>query len=202
VPVRFDCHSCGEPWWAPPANGCPRCGYGATGTPDPIIWSVGNLPGTSVFVTAQLRDFDRFHGFVADGFASFIDVAGDAGFVWRPDAETIAAAGIAYARIPIEDTNVDLPDDAFDVAATELAAADGKVLFFCAAGLKRSTHLLYGVLRRRHDAATARSLVAAARPMADRFAPYIAAAERWAAHADTTAPARADGSAVLARADP
>lgn len=168
MPVRFDCHSCGQPWWAPPGNGCPRCGYGAVGTPDPIIWGHGQVPGTSIFVSAQMRDADRFAGFVRQGIGTFVDVAGDNSYVWRPDDEAIRAAGVAYARIPLEDTNVDLPDSAFSAVEQALGAAQGSVLLFCAAGLKRAPHLLYGVLRARgHEPEDAWSRVASARPMTE-----------------------------------
>jgi hypothetical protein len=181
MPVRFDCQTCGEPWWAPPANGCPRCGYWATATPDPIVWTVGQVPGTSIFLTGQMRDPDRFLRFVRRGFGTFVDVAGDAGYVWRPDSAMIAAAGVEYVRIPLEDDNVDLPDKAFGRLADVLDGVSGDALVFCAAGLKRAPHLLYGLLRRGgHDADEAWALVSAARPMTDRFRPYIAAAERWA----------------------
>jgi len=184
VPVRFDCQTCGEPWWAPPANGCPRCGYEARATPDPIIWTYGHVEGTRVWITGQMRTPPRFDGFVLRGFGTFVDVAGDAHYVWRPDEETIESAGVTYVRIPLEDTNVDLPDTAFDAVASVVDQAEGEVLLFCAAGLKRAPHLLYGVLRMRgHETDDAWALVNAARPMTGRFEPYIDAAERWAATA-------------------
>src|SRR5947207_12526836 len=144
MPVRFDCQTCGEPWWAPPANGCPRCGYWATATPDPIVWTVGQIPRTQIFLTGQMRDPGRFHDFVRRGFGTFVDVAGDAAYVWRPDADMIDAAGIRYVRIPLEDDNVDLPDEAFARVAAVLESASGDTLVFCAAGLKRAPHLPYG----------------------------------------------------------
>jgi protein tyrosine phosphatase (PTP) superfamily phosphohydrolase (DUF442 family) len=182
VPVWFDCDTCGERWWAPPANGCPRCGYGVTATPDPIIWSSGRLPGTRIFITGQMRTPERFAEFVQSGIQAFVDVAGDAEYIWRPKAETIARAGVQYTRIAVEDTNIDLPDEAFAALSRALDEATGDVLVFCAAGLKRAPHLLYGVLRQRgHEANEAWELVAEARPMTDRFQPYLDAAERWAA---------------------
>jgi protein tyrosine phosphatase (PTP) superfamily phosphohydrolase (DUF442 family) len=181
MPVRFDCQTCGEPWWAPPGNGCPTCGYDAVATPDPIIWSCGQVPGTRIFVTGQMRDANRFAGFVGDGFRTFVDVAGDAAYVWRPDETAIRAAGVAYTRIPLEDTNVELPGRAFAAVRDALEAATGDTLLFCAAGLKRAPHLLYGVLLGRgYEPRHAWRLVAAARPMTEQFAPYIADAERWA----------------------
>jgi protein tyrosine phosphatase (PTP) superfamily phosphohydrolase (DUF442 family) len=184
VPVRFDCHSCRQPWWAPPGNGCPRCGYGVTATPDPIIWTTGRVPETNVLVSAQLRDAERFAGFVRDGISSFVDVAGDAEYVWRPDPDAVRSAGIDYTKIPIEDTNLDLPGTAFSAVDEALSVASGDVLLFCAAGLKRAPHLLYGVLRSRgHDPAEAWSLVAAARPMTEPYDPYIKSAEAWARQA-------------------
>ena len=180
MPVRFDCQTCGQPWWAPPANGCPRCGYDARAIPDPIVWTCGHVPGTRVSLSGQMRNPARFACFLVRGISTFVDVAGDAHYVWRPDEETIASAGIAYVRISLEDTNVDLPDAAFDAVAAVVDRADEDVLLFCAAGLKRAPHLLYGVLRARgHEADEAWGMVQAARPMTDRFPPYIDAAERW-----------------------
>ena len=133
-------------------------------------------------MSAQLRDQARFVSFVGDGFAAFVDAAGDAPYVWRPGPDAVRDARVEYARIAVEDTNVDLPDDAFASVNEALGQASGKVLLFCAAGLKRSPHLLYGVLRARgHSAAAAWSMVATARPFADRFEPYIVSAERWVA---------------------
>jgi protein tyrosine phosphatase (PTP) superfamily phosphohydrolase (DUF442 family) len=181
VPVRFDCNTCGSAWWAPPANGCPRCGYDATATPDPIIWRTGRVPGTNIFISGQMRDPERFAQFVSEGFRTFVDVAGDAAYIWRPDEATIRAAGVAYTRIPLEDTNVELPAPAFTAVREALDGATGDTLLFCAAGLKRAPHLLYGVLRGRgHRPDRAWALVSAARPMTDQFAPYIGDAERWA----------------------
>jgi protein tyrosine phosphatase (PTP) superfamily phosphohydrolase (DUF442 family) len=118
------------------------------------------------------------------GFGTFVDVAGDANYVWRPDESMIEAAGVTYVRVPLEDTNVDLPEAAFEAVRDAVEGADGDVLLFCAAGLKRAPHLLYGVLRARgHSADRAWEVVAAARPMTDRFQPYIDAAERWATSA-------------------
>lgn len=182
MPVRFDCQSCGEPWWAPPANGCPRCGYFARATPDPVIWTCGQVAGTSVWITGQMRTPPRFDSFVLRGFGTFVDVAGDAHYVWRPDEPAIEAAGVTYVRIPLEDTNVDLPDEAFDAVRTALDRVEGAALLFCAAGLKRAPHLLYGVLRARGQGAEeAWARISAARPMTEPFQPYVTAAERWAA---------------------
>jgi protein tyrosine phosphatase (PTP) superfamily phosphohydrolase (DUF442 family) len=184
MPVRFDCQTCGEPWWAPPANGCPRCGYDARAIPDPIIWTCGQVPGTRLSITGQMRNPVRFDCFLARGISTFVDVAGDAHYVWRPDDETIEFAGVTYVRIPLEDTNVDLPDAAFDAVAAVVDRSDEDVLLFCAAGLKRAPHLMYGVLRARgHEPAEAWTLVKAARPITEQFDPYIEAAERWAATA-------------------
>jgi protein tyrosine phosphatase (PTP) superfamily phosphohydrolase (DUF442 family) len=138
MPVRFDCLTCGEPWWAPPSNGCPNCGYEARATPDPIIWTCRQVVGTRISITGQMRNPARFGCLLARGFGTFVDVAGDAHYVWRPDGATIEAAGIAYIRIPLEDTNVDLPDFAFEIVRDVLDDADGEVLLFCAAGLKRA----------------------------------------------------------------
>jgi hypothetical protein len=186
VPVRFDCLECDQPWWSPPATGCPRCGNEATARPDPAIWEVGRVPGTRIFVSAQLRDQARFDQLVASGIQAFVDVAGDMPYVWRPEAEAAEARGVVYTRIrEVEDTNVDLPARAFATVTQALEAAEARehdVLLFCAAGLKRAPHLLYGVLRRRgHDAESAWGLIRAARPLADPFPVYVEAAERWAA---------------------
>jgi len=184
MPVRFDCHSCREPWWAPPGNGCPRCGYAARATPDPIVWEVGRVPNTPILVSGQMRDSERFAAFVRRGIGSFIDVAGDASYVWRPDDSAVQAAGVAYVRIPLEDTNVELAREAFTAVAEALEQADGNALVFCAAGLKRAPHLVYGVLRLRgDDRSEAWAKVAAARPMTEPFQPYIDSAERWLASA-------------------
>lgn len=143
------------------------------------------MRGTPVTITGQMRNPARFGCFLACGFRTFVDAAGDADYVWRPDPDDVAAARVTYVRIPIEDTNVDLPDTAFEAVASALDGAEGDVLLFCAAGLKRAPHLLYGVLRARGDGpADAWGRVQAARPMTDRFQPYIDAAERWA-HART-----------------
>ncbi len=142
------------------------------------------MAGTRVWITGQMRTPPRFDGFVLRGFGTFVDVAGDAHYVWRPEQEAIESAGVAYFRIPLEDTNVDLPDAAFDAVHEALINADGETLLFCAAGLKRAPHLLYGVLRAQgRDEEDAWSVVQAARPMTERFQPYIDAAERWAAGA-------------------
>lgn len=186
MPLRFDCHACRKPWWTPPANGCPRCGYGTPATPDPVIWEVGWVPGTAVFLSAQMRDPRRFGDLVDRGFVAFVDVAGDAPYVWRPSGSEIEAAGVSYTRVRgVEDTNVDLPDRAFDAVTTavELSAPGlRRLLVFCAAGLKRAPHLLYGVLLRHgYGRAEAWNAVLAARPFVERFPPYVSAAERWAA---------------------
>lgn len=157
-------------------------------TPDPVIWTVGQIPGARVFLTGQLRNLSRFQGFVQSGIGFFVDVAGDAPYVWRPEPDAIAAAGVVYRRVRgVEDTNIDLPDAAFDAVAQALGEAahlDREALVFCAAGLKRSPHLLYGVLRRGGlPAAAAWEAVLAARPFAEQFPPYVAAAERWATRA-------------------
>lgn len=185
MPVRFDCQECGEPWWTPPANGCPRCGYGAVATPDPVIWTVGQLPGSRVFLSAQLRDAERFATFVRNGIRVFVDVAGDAPYVWRPDPTAVKSARVIYTRIRgVEDTNIDLPDAAFEAVAEALEDARRRAtntLLFCAAGLKRSPHLLYGALRRQGLSKVASwDAVRAARPFVEQFEPYVAAAERWA----------------------
>jgi len=87
----------------------------------------------------------------------------------------------------VEDTNVDLPDWAFDRVASAMSSTrEGRdrVLLFCAAGLKRSPHLMYGLLRRSgKDRGEAWRRVEAARPFTAPFGPYIASAERWAAAA-------------------
>jgi hypothetical protein len=183
MPVRFECMSCDEAWWAPPGNGCPRCGEQAEAIPDPVVWTVGEVPGTNVSISGQLLERGRFHRIVGAGITVFVDVAGAHAYVWRPTAEDIRAAGVSYVRIEgVEDTNRDLPDRAFDELLAALDSAEEcSVLLFCAAGLKRSPHLMYGVLRRRgHDRADAWGRIAAARPFTDPFEPYIDAAERWA----------------------
>jgi hypothetical protein len=189
MPVRFDCLECRETWWSPPATGCPRCGDLVAAEPDPIIWQVGRVPGTRIFLSGQLRDEARFRELLRSGIRAFVDVAGARPYVWRPPPTAAARAGVSYTLVDgVEDTNLDLPDTAFaGVAAGLDAAAEEKrdVLLFCAAGLKRSPHLLYGVLLRRGlDPRAAWSSVQAARPMADPFGPYLAAAERWASRAD------------------
>ena len=184
MPVRFDCHSCEQPWWSPPANGCPRCGTHAVATPDPIVWTVGRVPDTEVSISGQLLDLERFHALVRAGFDAFVDVAGDLGYVWRPSTTDVRAAGVRYVRVEeVEDTNLDLPDRAFDEVAAALEPK-AMTLLFCAAGLKRSPHLMYGVLRRRGDDPDAAwGRVQSARPFTAPFAPYVAAAERWVSRA-------------------
>lgn len=181
MPVAFDC-PCGTRWWSPPQIECPACGPTVTAVPDPIVWSVGTVPGTTISISAQLRDRDRFEELVAAGAETFVDVAGAAPYVWRPAPSEIEAAGVEYVRVDgVEDLNVDLPAFAFD-AVHDVLAADRRTLVFCAAGLKRSPHLVYGVLRRRGlDPQGAWDAVAAARPFADRWQPYVDAAERWLA---------------------
>jgi protein tyrosine phosphatase (PTP) superfamily phosphohydrolase (DUF442 family) len=140
------------------------------------------VAGTPVSITGQMRNPARFACFLVRGFRTFVDVAGDAHYVWRPDEPTIEASRVNYVRVPLEDTNLDLPDVAFEAVRDAVDAADGEVLLFCAAGLKRAPHLLYGVLRLRgHDAESAWDLVKAARPITEPFQPYIDAAERWVA---------------------
>ena len=73
----LDCQTCGEPWWAPPANGCPRCGYDARAIPDPVIWTCGQVLGTPVWITGQMRNPARFACFLARGISTFVDVAGE-----------------------------------------------------------------------------------------------------------------------------
>jgi protein tyrosine phosphatase (PTP) superfamily phosphohydrolase (DUF442 family) len=129
-----------------------------------------------------MRNPARFGCFLARGMSTFVDVAGDAHYVWRPDEAAIEAAGVTYTRIPLEDNNLDLPDEAFDAVQVALDHARGDALLFCAAGLKRAPHLLYGVLRARGEGAEeAWDRISAARPMTDRYEPYLSAAERWAA---------------------
>ena len=118
------------------------------------------------------------------GFDAFVDVAGGLGYVWRPSAEEIRAAGVRYVRVEeVEDTNLDLPDRAFDEVGAALEPR-ATTLLFCAAGLKRSPHLMYGVLRRSgDDPETAWRRVQSARPFTAPFEPYVAAAERWVSRA-------------------
>ena len=188
MPVAFDCE-CGQRWWSPPHVTCTVCGPSATATPDPIIWSVDRIPlpwRGAIFLSAQLRDPERFADVAALGIRVFVDVAGGAHYVWRPSAEAIAAAGATYVEIPgVEDLNRDLPHFAFQRVAEALGdavATEQKALLFCAAGLKRSPHLLYGVLRGwGFGARAAWEAIVAARPFVDPWRPYIDAAERWAA---------------------
>lgn len=190
MPVAFDCE-CGSRWWSPPDVGCVSCGPGGSSTPDPVVWSVDRVPGTDWFLSAQLRDRNRFAEIVSLGISSFIDVAGGASYVWRPTQEEIVERGVRYIRIDgVEDTNVGLPDFAFDQVAAALVDAETMrqgALLFCAAGLKRSPHLLYGVLRSRgHDRDSAWATLATARPFVDAWHPYLNAAERWVARGALT----------------
>lgn len=151
-----------------------------------MIWSVSAIRGTRLALSAQMRDVTRFRELVGAGIELFVDVAGDRHYVWRPDAAEISRHGVEYVRIDgVEDTNVDLPEFAFDRVAESLelsAAAGRRALVFCAAGLKRSPHLLYGVLRSwRWDADAAWAAIVEARPFVDAWAPYLDSAERWAA---------------------
>jgi len=182
VPVAFDC-ACGIRWFSPPEIACPRCGSDVASTPDPVVWSVGQIPDTSVFLSGHLRNDERFMELVGSGIEVFVDVAGSAPYVWRPDEDAVRHFGVRYVRIDgVEDINVDLPDFAFDAAAAALDEARHGVstLLFCAAGLKRSPHLLYGVLRSwDYGAKPAWDAVVSARPFVDPWGPYLAAAERW-----------------------
>ena len=184
MPVGFDC-ACGFRWFSPPAIACPRCGPRVASTPDPIIWSAGQVPGTSIWLTAQMRDEERFARFVEQGIEVFVDVAGSASYIWRPDAASVREHEIRYVRVDdVDDTNIDLPEFAFDAVASALeeGRAGRSSIVFCAAGLKRSPHLLYGVLRSwGYDAASAWAAVSAARPFVDQWDPYLVAAERWVA---------------------
>jgi hypothetical protein len=129
-----------------------------------------------------MRDPERFDSLVAAGFERFVDIAGAGHFVWRPDEATVARSRVEYLRIDgVEDTNVDLPDFAFD-EVTAAIDGDRRTLVFCASGLKRSPHLVYGALRRTGlDEDRAWAAVVEARPFVDRWEPYVAAAERWLA---------------------
>ena len=78
-----------------------------------------------VWITGQMWNPARFACFLTRGISTFVDVAGDARYVWRPDNEAIDTAGVVYVRIPLEDTNVDLPDVAFDAVRERPRGADG-----------------------------------------------------------------------------
>ena len=149
MPVRFDCQACGEPWWAPPANGCPRCGYDARAIPDPIIWTCGQVAGTRIWITGQMRTPPRFDGFVSAASTPSSTSPATPTTSGARTSAAVEAVGVRYVRIPVEDTNVDLPDEAFEAVRGALDSAEGDTVLFCAAGLKRAPHLLYGVLRRR-----------------------------------------------------
>jgi hypothetical protein len=188
MPVAFDCE-CGQRWWSPPDVTCTVCGPSATATPDPVIWSVDRIQlpwRDGIFLSAQLRDAARFAEVAALGIRVFVDVAGGAPYVWRPSADEIAAAGVTYVEIAgVEDLNTDLPPFAFRRVAEALGhavATEQKTLLFCAAGLKRSPHLLYGVLRSwRFTPRSAWKAIVDARPFVDPWQPYLEAAERWVA---------------------
>jgi predicted protein tyrosine phosphatase len=147
------------------------------------VWSVSSISGTALYLSAQMRDEARFGDLVGRGIEVFIDIAGAAPYVWRPGEAAIVRAGVRYIRVyDVEDTNIDLPDSAFATVAAALdeARAGCPSVVFCAAGLKRSPHLVYGVLRSwgyRPEAAWA--AIVAARPFVDPWPPYLAAAERW-----------------------
>lgn len=184
MPVAFDC-ACGTRWFSPPEIACPRCGPDVASTPDPVVWSVGQIPDTAVFLSGHLRNDERFMELVGSGIEVFVDVAGSAPYVWRPDEEAVASSGARYVRIDgVEDNNIDIPDFAFGAVAAALADARQGVrtLVFCAAGLKRSPHLLYVVLRSwGYGTTSAWDAVIAARPFVDPWERYLAAAERWLA---------------------
>jgi hypothetical protein len=184
VPVGFDC-PCGHRWWSPPDIHCPTCGPGIAAQPDPIVWSLSAVPGTSLYLSGHLRTTERFQELVAAGIEVFVDIAGAAPYVWRPSDEAIAQAGVRYECVDgVEDTNLDLPDRAFEAVAGALeeARTGRPTLVFCAAGLKRSPHLLYGVLRSwGYDQAGAWDAIVTARPFVDPWQPYLDAAERWLA---------------------
>ena len=187
MPVSFDCE-CGRRWWSPPHVGCTECGPDATAVPDPIIWSVDRIdvPHGDIFLSGQLRDPERFADLASSGISVFVDVAGAKRYVWRPTVDAIDVRGVTYMEVPgVEDVNTDLPAFAFEAVAdaiNDAVARKEPVLLFCAAGLKRSPHLLYGVLRSWGiDAEAAWAKISAARPFVDPWEPYLAAAERWVA---------------------
>lgn len=184
MPVAFDC-PCGQRWWSPPDVACSRCGPGVASIPDPVVWSVGQIPGTSAFLSGHLRNDERFSELVGSGIEVFVDVAGNAPYVWRPSEEAIAVSGTRYIRIDgVEDTNIDLPEFAFEAVAAALKDVRHGVrtLVFCAAGLKRSPHLLYGVLRSwGYEVESAWKAIITARPFVDPWDPYLVSAERWLA---------------------
>jgi hypothetical protein len=136
-----------------------------------------------VFLSAQVRDEKRFAELIRSGLEVFVDVAGGAPYVWRSDEGAVRRAGVRFLRIDgVEDVNTDLPNFAFDAVAAALEETSQGVptLLYCAAGLKRSPHLLYGVLRSwGHGAKSAWDAVIAARPFVDPWGPYLASAERW-----------------------
>jgi hypothetical protein len=153
--------------------------------PDPIIWTLSRIDGTSLYLSGQMRTPERFLEIVRAGIGLFVDIAGGAPYVWRPSEEAVAEAGVEYVLVEgVEDTNIDLPDHAFDAVAEALrkSRTGRPSLVFCAAGLKRSPHLVYGLLRSwGYAAQDAWGAVVAARPFVDPWPPYIAAGERWAA---------------------
>lgn len=146
------------------------------------------VPGTNISITAQMRDVERFNALVEAQHEVFVDIAGARQHVWRPDGRVVVSAGVEYVVVEdVEDLNLDLPDFAFDIVA-QAVAQEKRTLVFCAAGLKRSVHLVYGVLRKQGLSPDASwRAVQAARPFADRWEPYIAAAECWAASSQTIA---------------
>lgn len=187
MPVEFTCDRCGRNWYSPPGTGCETC-PGAKSTPDPVVWNVGLVRGTNILISAHLRSWERFQRLILDGVTTMIDVAGDPTqeYVWRPSDSDIRQNFLQYELIEnVVDDNIALPAHAFDRVHQILSeSADNGyyTLLFCAAGLKRSPHLLYGHLRRLgHDSSEAWRLVQEARPMASIWPPYIESAEKWVA---------------------
>lgn len=193
-PIQFVCQKCEEPWETP-LTGCPRCdngsGYGPAitpATPDPVIWSIGVVPGYPILLSAHLRDQQRFISLTSTlRLRGVVDVAADPEgyYVWRPTPEEFAHQRVRHHLIEnVWDNNVGLEPHAFDKVYRVLrlyVALGDNVLLHCSAGLKRAPHLLYGcLLKEGLEPNDAWHRVKEARPFASPYEPYVKSAHEWA----------------------
>jgi predicted protein tyrosine phosphatase len=108
----------------------------------------------------------------------------DMKYSWRPHPDRYRELGVTYTLIEdCYDDGESIDFEVFDkvFVAVLAALANGEnVLVHCAAGLRRSPHAVYAVLRRLgHNKHAAWWMVHQSRPWADQHKPYIDSAERW-----------------------